>query len=229
MKISWKAVVSSIHGGAIACIALAASNAAASMIVYEFSGDCQDCAEFASGNPQQPTDEVLLNVVVAGDPSLGAGVDLSFPVFATLTLQNYNPGEALLSENFYGFSYRGSNLVNDFEVTLNQWLAGSSQILSGALPSAIDSSPTPAQLIMNLESSQPLYSCSLVGEQVGLCSDTSHLAMSTSVNGAWSLGAPPDDFGSSGSWSLENASIPEPTSTLLLLAGLAAASVRRRA
>jgi len=60
-------------------------------VVYNFLGDCADCAAAA-----------------------GTG---SYPVTAHLTLADYVPGTTLDNSNFVRFSYDGSNLLDPYVVT----------------------------------------------------------------------------------------------------------------
>ena len=85
------------------CLLPSAASAVPIITAYEFTGNCIDCAK-------------------------AANVD-TFEIFATLELQDYSLGTRLNTDNFYSFTYWGSNLVEGFTITEVLWDSAVRQVL----------------------------------------------------------------------------------------------------
>lgn len=188
---------------ALAC--LGAAPAAQALVagpvlsIYNFTGNCSDCT-------------------LDSPPQIG-----------TLVLQDYSAGTAIDFSHFVSFSYRGSNLVDRYSVTLTGddgnpatvWdytlAPNSSDFISGNLPAA----PGAARFMLGWEDGLGFqtatdgqwFTCARgpAGYSSGTCT--------TVIN---------NDIGS-GSWS--STPVPEPAAALLLtlgLLGLGAAARRQR-
>ena len=145
--------------------------ALAGSYTFEFSGDCEDCAEEAN--------------------------QVTYPVSATLMVQNYVLGLQFNNGNFVQFVYGGSNLIpGGFTVT--DW-----DLIS--LNGAIGATPGPYN--------------------VDIVFNNGHSGFSTSANGAWYTGdlAVANDFGNNGTWNASTTQpggVPEPGAWGMMLIGL---------
>ena len=148
--------------------------------VFTFHGDCTDCYD-------------------------GAG-----SVTATLTLQNYTPGDDIDASEFVSFSYGGSDLFAAYTITdLGDF---------GDLEGSLGSEPG-------------RYNVNLFG-QISGGGRFDYDYFNTDDVGGWNTGvSQAADFGVNGEWNMATTSAaPEPAAWALILTGvgLAGAALRRR-
>jgi hypothetical protein len=152
-------------------------------------------------------------------------------ISAELVLQDYVPGNPLGDDNFYSFSYFGSNLINEFSIDTATWNTAVLKGLTGALlPGG-----GPADLFVGavIEGSA-VYTCTELGERFlesrapGLCNTTTNsLGFFSYGTGDWRIGLFPRplDEGDAGTWS--PAAAPAPGTLSLFALGLAGIGYKR--
>jgi len=154
-------------------------------------------------------------VIQAGTISfsfVGTCSDCSGQGTATLTLQNYNQGDAIVAANLVSFTYNGTNLLSSF--TINAINLGTiSGLIPVGLPSSADFSideNTLGPTSLELDRISPFF-------------------FSSSSSGTWSAGSfVPGDQGTNGVWNPQGTGVPEPSTLLLIPAGLGAIGLMRR-
>ena len=172
------------------------------LTTFDFVGNCIDCAEEAGQE--------------------------SFEISASITLQDYVSGTQLASDDFYSFTYSGSNLVTAFTITEQLWNSGKNQVLNGSLPFSIGGALDFQMRLIHTDTD--LWACTELGLSAPnsgpACSHTRQAFFSISENGDWSFGAPPKDMGNNAV--LNGPSVPEPATFSLLILALAGLGFQRR-
>jgi hypothetical protein len=149
----------------------------------------------------------------------GDCIDCAGTATATLVLDNYTPGTAidLMTTTLVSFTYDGTNLLPSYTI-----LPGNLVDMSGTLPAGSGPADFYITSIFNT------MTLNLNGINIVL---DGNFFSSSSSSGNWSTGDARTvlDFGSNGNFAL--AGVPEPSSVLLIgagLAGLAAFGRRKR-
>ena len=175
---------------------------------FSLIGNCEDCAAAAG--------------------------TASHEVEISLTLRNYEIGNRIKRRNFHSFSYSGSNLVEDFSVSLGDWKRNSLSFLFGRIQDDYVAGDAFRFTLFTTDwrrrgrSGKTLWSCTDLGREVAdpaeACMNTHRLFFSMSALGDWQLGIPAKDHGSVPHD--DDQAVPEPGTLLLALLGLTA--VRRQ-
>ncbi|MBY0502828.1 MAG: PEP-CTERM sorting domain-containing protein [Bryobacteraceae bacterium] len=148
----------------------------------------------------------------------GTCSDCEGTVTGTLVLQGYTPGNTLDFTNFVSFTYDGSNLLGSYVIVPSMVT-----LFVGNIPANL---PGPGSLVINTNVlNLTPTSKSLLVLPVTVPTNPYFVAF---PDGSWETGTggAPADQGTGGSFSLT--ATPEPSSVLLLGAGLAALGLRRR-
>jgi hypothetical protein len=146
---------------------------AGTVVTYVFTGQCSDCYE-GQGNAT-----------------------------ATLSLQNYTPGDVIAPGNLVSFTYDGTDMHSAFTITATDALDVNNFGIGGSIPATL-----PAFAYFNISYSGAGY------EQFYSWDD-----------GHWVVGAA--DYGTNGTWIGGKDTVPEPGGLFLMTAGLAAIGLRR--
>lgn len=217
----------------LTCLWVAGANAVT--LVYDFTGDCDDCA--FNGNPGDPG--------FGYDPNTNTLSYLNDGLTQTVTGRLTLNGSYYSDGNFYigpgsTFRYDGSNLINPFVATgLGGNLQGRADLTGltpplqtaftlnagrvefGAFANADPNSPDSfpnfctalGQQFFAPNPSSPIYT---IGDA---CSEVQFVFFSMDNNGNWSImGTQGFDIGGNGQFTL--ASVPLPGSAVLLFSGL---------
>lgn len=147
---------------------------------------------------------------------------------ATLVLQDYTQGNNLQNSNLVSFTYAGTNLLDSFTI-----LPTDPFVMTGIIPASL---PGPADFTIFVTETFTLNTSEdtngiVLDISLGLPFFTTSIEPLRQGGVNWEAGenAPSlDDFGTGGTWNVQNLSdVPEPSSVILIGAGLLAIGLRR--
>ncbi len=162
----------------------------------------------------------------------GTCTDCSGQGKATLVLQDYTQGNAITLLNLVSFTYLGTNLLEGFTI-----LQGDNPIIDGIIPAGLPG-PADFSIFSTLGLSLVGGGSGPTGEDVPGFDLVISPFFNTSIDNRDNDGLPFNweagdnglqaDFGTSGTWNAQlDSGVPEPSSVILIGAGLLAIGFRR--
>lgn len=241
-------VLKNLLGAVTATLLLSAAipTTASAVMIFNFSGQCDDCAS-VGGAPLSPNTnmndgafQAVSGTLVLSDTIYILGED------DRPTEGNPAPGISISLGNFMSFTYNGSNLLNPFTVfgQASVPLANTDEVApNNGLPSHFSALSVTGVLdpLGNVLSSFDLFFGSSNGNTIGTDAEThgptdltcgqnpfrDACEVFVGTNGFWSIGIPIDDVGNSGTFAT-TATIAEPGTLAILGLGLAGLGLARR-